>query len=244
MDINSSTISGNRALEEFPGSPPSSGGGIFSAGYGSSVIKNSTISGNVADVNAAAEFRTNFSKTLSITSSTIANNYAYRYQALGAYLHTTVINSTIAFNGAGNGSDASPPGMISNFQIGMYNSIFANNVARNGVSSDVRSNGDYDPLFGSTNLITVTFNAAPPGTITSCPRLGRLADNGGPTATIALLKGSPALDVGAANGQTVDQRGTGFPRTVGSGTDIGAYERQAGVVDDVIFFSEFDSKCN
>jgi hypothetical protein len=243
VDLNTSTISGNKAVAGVAGSPATRGGGIFSAGYGNSVIKNSTISSNVADFNGAAEFRTNYSNTLSITSSTIADNYANQYQAVGAYLHTTVVNSTVAFNSAGTGSNTAPPGIYSNFQISIYNSIFANNLARSGVSEDIFGGGDGNPLPGTANLITSSSNPLPSGTLTSCPRLGHLANNGGLTATIALLKGSPALDVGAANGQTTDQRGTGFSRTAGSGTDIGAYERQAGVVDDEVFFSTFDLRC-
>jgi hypothetical protein len=53
-----------------------------------------------------------------------------------------------------------------------------------------------------------------------------LADNGGPTRTMALLAGSPAINAGGAvlGGLTTDQRGTGFPRVVGSAVDMGAYE--------------------
>jgi hypothetical protein len=53
------------------------------------------------------------------------------------------------------------------------------------------------------------------------PRLGALQDNGGPTATVALLSGSPAINAGTASGAPVkDQRGlarNGPP-------DIGAFE--------------------
>ena len=63
-----------------------------------------------------------------------------------------------------------------------------------------------------------------------------LRDNGGPTQTVALIAGSPAIDKGTSIGLTgtltTDQRG--FARTVnnsgipnatgGDGTDIGAYE--------------------
>src|SRR5207244_11746443 len=45
------------------------------------------------------------------------------------------------------------------------------------------------------------------------------------TATIALRAGSPALGRGSnPAGLTTDQRGAGFPRTVGLATDIGAFE--------------------
>jgi hypothetical protein len=54
-------------------------------------------------------------------------------------------------------------------------------------------------------------------------RLGLLANNGGPTLTMALLPGSPAIDAGdTAAAPPTDQRGQ--PRPVGLAADIGAYE--------------------
>ena len=55
------------------------------------------------------------------------------------------------------------------------------------------------------------------------PKLGPLADNGGPTLTMALLPGSPAIDDGTALGAaTTDQRGVSRPQ--GPGVDMGAFE--------------------
>ena len=66
------------------------------------------------------------------------------------------------------------------------------------------------------------------------PRLGPLRDNGGPTPTVALLPGSPAIDKGHAFGLLTDQRG--LARTFdhpfvhasrgGDETDAGAFELQ------------------
>ncbi|HEY7150232.1 MAG TPA: choice-of-anchor Q domain-containing protein, partial [Solirubrobacterales bacterium] len=59
------------------------------------------------------------------------------------------------------------------------------------------------------------------------PLLGQLADNGGPTQTLALLRHSPAI--GAGNDATcpaTDQRGV--PRPQGGHCDIGAFERKRG----------------
>ena len=67
------------------------------------------------------------------------------------------------------------------------------------------------------------------------PGLGPLADNGGPTQTIALLPGSPAINAGSnalavdpTTGQPLvyDQRGPGFARIANGTVDIGAYEVQ------------------
>jgi hypothetical protein len=56
--------------------------------------------------------------------------------------------------------------------------------------------------------------------------LGPLQDNGGPTQTMALLSGSPAIDAGDNTGAPdTDQRG--FARIVGGTIDIGAFEVQA-----------------
>jgi hypothetical protein len=60
------------------------------------------------------------------------------------------------------------------------------------------------------------------------PGLGTLASNGGPTQTVALLAGSPAIDAGDDSvlgpplSLTTDQRG--LARLAGSHVDIGAFE--------------------
>jgi hypothetical protein len=58
------------------------------------------------------------------------------------------------------------------------------------------------------------------------PLLGLLQDNGGPTQTMALLPGSPAINAGnnalIPAGVTTDQRGS--PRIEGGTVDIGAFE--------------------
>jgi hypothetical protein len=55
------------------------------------------------------------------------------------------------------------------------------------------------------------------------PMLGPLTNNGGPTLTMALLPGSPAIDAGDSSAApATDQRG--FPRPAGLASDIGAFE--------------------
>jgi hypothetical protein len=60
--------------------------------------------------------------------------------------------------------------------------------------------------------------------ITTNPELGTLADNGGPTQTIALGTGSSAIDAGGANTTCAGTDQRGAVRPYGSGCDIGAYE--------------------
>src|SRR6185436_18384959 len=70
------------------------------------------------------------------------------------------------------------------------------------------------------------------------PMLAALADNGGPTKTMALSAGSAAIDAGVAAGATLDQRGLsrtandpGVPNAATSdGTDIGAFEKAVSCV--------------
>ena len=73
-------------------------------------------------------------------------------------------------------------------------------------------------------LNILLFSNTPSGNNTFAnPQLGPLADNGGPTLTMALLPGSPAIDAGTALGApATDQRGV--PRPQGAGVDIGAFE--------------------
>ena len=78
----------------------------------------------------------------------------------------------------------------------------------------------------------------PPDTIHDDPLLGTFGDNGGPTMTIPLLDGSPAIDTGNNPLQlATDQRGDGFARSIGGGVDIGAFEVQTS---DIIFADGFD----
>jgi hypothetical protein len=69
------------------------------------------------------------------------------------------------------------------------------------------------------------------------PKLGALTNNGGPTQTMALQAGSPAIDAVTVNTATctgTDPRGR--RRVIGSACDIGAYELDT----DTIFADGFN----
>src|SRR5262249_4088242 len=86
---------------------------------------------------------------------------------------------------------------------------------------------------GSNNLATQS-TGLPTGvadTTTALLDLGDLANNGGPTQTIALGPGSAAIDEGldttiAPYNLATDQRGSRYPRKFGTAVDIGAFEVQ------------------
>src|SRR5207249_10213003 len=72
------------------------------------------------------------------------------------------------------------------------------------------------------------------------PLLGPLANNGGPTQTMALLPGSPAINAGDnaaivnppfSGPPFTDQRGLGFNRIVIATVDMGAFESRGFTIN-------------
>jgi len=99
----------------------------------------------------------------------------------------------------------------------------------NTIVANSTGGGDLSGTFtGSRNLVRDGSGIGLIGTIVADPRLGVLADNGGPTWTFALLAASPAINAGDNSLISIliltDQRGNGHPRVVGGIVDIGAYE--------------------
>ena len=214
VTVTNSTIANNRA---------DSGGGFFN--QGDVTVTNSTIANNGADFGGAIfqEFG-----AATITNSTIANNSAGNTGG-GIFQHQsdlTVTNSTIANNsafGAGGGIYGEFGGVtatnsiIANNDHGDWLGTAANNTSSNnliGVGGDSRlTNGVNGNIVGTT--------ASPVN-----PLLGPLANHGGPTQTMALLPGSPAIDKGGITTLQFDQRGAPFARVAGAAVDIGAFEDQ------------------
>ena len=99
-----------------------------------------------------------------------------------------------------------------------FNTLLLSNVPSN--CSGLVSDGGYN----MSSDASVAFPAS--GSRTNInPMLGPLVNNGGPTLTMALLPGSPAIDAGGAIGApAIDQRGVLRPQ--GAGMDIGAFEFQ------------------
>jgi len=130
----------------------------------------------------------------------------------------TLVNTTIASN-AGQGI-----GFWPSARLALKNTILANNTLGN-CQAAVTSQGNNLDDDGSCGL-------SGPGDLSKVdPKLGPLADNGGPTPTHALLAGSPAIDAGSSiNCPATDQRGIQRPRDGdGNGTyvcDIGAFEAE------------------
>ncbi|HEV7734789.1 MAG TPA: choice-of-anchor Q domain-containing protein [Candidatus Binatia bacterium] len=93
---------------------------------------------------------------------------------------------------------------------------------------------------GSANLVSSTTGCTvPPGSLAADPKIATgLADNGGTTQTIAIVKDGPADDHGAAC-ESTDQRG--YTRGNGGKCDIGAFELVPESDDDLI--PDADDNC-
>lgn len=117
-----------------------------------------------------------------------------------------------------NGADGTAASALATTGTSLLNTLLSGNTASNcaGILFDAGHNLSSD---GSG-----AFTAA--GSLNNTdPQLGPLVDHSGPTHTMALLPGSPAMDAGTAGGApSIDQRGRVRPR--GPGVDIGAFEHQ------------------
>jgi hypothetical protein len=129
-------------------------------------------------------------------------------------------NCTVAFNsctGASSSPGTSSCGGIRTSGAAMVNTLLAENMPGGnclGTITDLGHNLSSDTTCAFTNAASMNNTYA---------LLGPLTNNGGPTATIALLPGSRAIDAGdTAAAPPTDQRGV--PRPFGKAADIGAYE--------------------
>jgi hypothetical protein len=100
----------------------------------------------------------------------------------------------------------------------------------------------------ANNLVTSSTVNLPLDTITDCPKLDPLADNGGPTATHTLTHklrhDSPAIDQGNPGTLLFDQRGAQRVYPDNGQADIGAVEWQPTDVDERLLASGFDGVCD
>jgi hypothetical protein len=237
LTLVNSTIADNSAT----GESGRHGGGIDSEG-GDLIVVNSTIDHNSASGSSSHGGGIQFSGTkLNVVNSTIANNSAGTGGgiAVGGG-NATVSNSTLARNSADHSSGGVDNGATS---FTLSASIVAGNVGGipkvaddwGGQAASSASSYNLIGAAGDSGLTNGNGNRVGTDASPIYPFLADLADNGGPTRTMALLVGSPALGFGGTTLPTdpvtgvplvTDQRGTGFSRSSGTGIDIGAFEAQ------------------
>ena len=220
------------------------GGAIKKGGgsQGSLVLTDSSLTDNHADDGVGIMV---IDSGLTATNSTIANNFSYSRTVLleasgssnfAAILdHVTIANNkTVSLGGGGAGLTVNLifPAVM---PVTVAGSLFVNNVTDAASSNCVLiGNGVPAITSGGHNLSDDTTCAGftKPDDLNNnqLTTLGAIANNGGPTRTLALGVGSSALDAaGACGGLTpTDQRGVSRPQ--GIACDIGAFEAAVNVV--------------
>lgn len=257
-----STVSGNSSTANCQYCYIQGGGahafGNVTAKY-STIRDNTVVSGagtdGIARGGGVASAASDADGQIGLLESTISGNSAVGgsgpsgvgYGGGVASLNSTVysINSTIAFNSASTaagGVAASNYASIGTGESAMASTIISNNEAPEGADIDLLP---FDSgslvVIGDHNLVTAaSVNVTLPGdTLSADPQLLPLSNNGGPTATHALVACSPAIDSGSnPSGLGVDQRQEPYVREWGAAADIGAFELQPDA--DRVFADGFD----
>lgn len=236
VTIDSSTISGNMTAGSL-----SYGGGVYAKG-GNLTVTASTISGNsttgtfadgagiFSDTNLTTETTTIINSTLSGNTSSGRGGGLFSLDGLTVIRHSTITGNQAIGGSAG----------VSGGGVGSY----ADAATRTEVESTIISGntgGDVDFIGGLANsFLTMNHNLIGTGnaianfdgvgdqTNVTDPRLGALADNGGPTLTHAPAADSPAVDTGNPTFDATtlpnDQRGAPFSRVANGRIDIGSLE--------------------
>ena len=240
------TFTNNKAT----GSSSYGGAFLVNAPNASTVISNSTLTGNTAaELGGGLAL---YNGNVTIVNSAVLSNTA---STGGAFFVTsgniTVANSTVAYNAS---TDSLSPGGVLQTNgtntVNFINSTISNNTAVGGVGSVLLISSGNTTTFTNTitanngaNQVPCTYrgttivdggNNIQNNSSNNCvgtaidPKLGPLQNNGGPTLSEALLAGSPAINSGnntvcqTTPINKIDQRGAS--RLQGSACDIGAYE--------------------
>jgi hypothetical protein len=226
--VTNSTLSGNSTTYRF-------GGGIYNSGQ--LTISNSTLSGNSANAYGGGIYN---SGQLTISNSTLSGNSASGYGGgidTDSFANPVTLTNVILTANRSNTFAGSYHGggmfVVSGSPV-LHNTLIAGNLrgatgtTRDDVYGALNASGDYN-LIGDGTGMTGLGNGVNGNLVGSAaapidPRVAPLDNYGGPTETVALLAGSPALNAGNPNQLGVpDQRGV----VRRGGVNIGAYQASA-----------------
>ncbi|WP_404307455.1 CHRD domain-containing protein [Neorhodopirellula lusitana] len=218
VSIADTTVDGNTAANE--------GGGLWNSPAGTLDVQGSTVSNNSSG-DGGGIFNQGTTGDITVTNSSVAGNTASvaggGIASEGA--NVTLTSVTIADNTAATGGGISAGTSV----VTAINSLIADNNATTSPDLDGALTSNGNNLIGDTTGTTLIGSDAS-DVLDVDPLLAALADNGGPTQTIALLTDSPALDAGVAAGLMTDQRGIARPQ--GPAIDIGAFESDLAATED------------
>jgi hypothetical protein len=235
LTILGSAVTANWVYVPFPATDTADGAGVFNTG--TLLLDSSTVSGNHIDGNPNAGtgggIESTGGSTLTVVDSTIAGNSTKGFtggngSAKGGGVYApnatvTLRNSTIAGNTC-SAKSALGGGLYLGPGATVHDSVVAGNQALTGPDLYGALGSSGYNLFGQS---AGGSGYGPTDLLDVDAKLGPLQDNGGPTRTMALLPGSPAIDSGDNTGAPDwDQRGPGFPRIVNGTIDRGAFEVQ------------------
>ncbi len=215
-----------------------SSGAIYNYGAGGTTnltVSNSTIHGNlVTGSSGGSGVMENYGGTASFTNCTFYNNSAFSAGAI--YNNGVAVNASITLRdctfSANTTSNSSSADLVNTASFG--------GAATLTLSGNIFKTGAQGPNFlnSSGTVISQGYNLSndaaggdgstgPGGLLNATgdirntdPALGSLANNGGPTLTVALLSGSPAINHGDPGAPPTDQRY--YARS--DAPDIGAFE--------------------
>ena len=234
LNLSTSTFTGNSAQE---------GGGVFN--QKTATVTNSNFASNTATIYGGGALL-NAAGTMTVTGSTFTGNTGPGGGAIDNDTTLNISNSTFTGNTGGtNGGGAIinfGPTTVTQSTISGNSSPYGANILNYTgftlkIGMSIVANGQGGPNCGGGQPVTDAgynidsgstcgFSTANNSKSSTDPQLGPLANNGGPTQTMALPSGSPAVDAIPASTAgctgTTDQRGTTRPQ--GTGCDIGAYE--------------------
>lgn len=224
--IRNSTFAGNSTG---PAIDDADGGGLYTD-LGGLRVTGSTFSHNRAG-DAGGAIEVHDSEPLRLTDTTISGNRARGNGGGIDFLSGEVsLNAVTVVRNVGNSDGTSGGrggGILYGDGLRIENSLVVLNriggTGRGSTRNDCAGEGALDSLghnlFSNLSLCELD---GPADMVRRNPKLGKLARNGGPTRTVALKKGSPAI--GKAKRSTApgkDQRGRKRDRR----PDIGAFER-------------------
>ncbi len=200
------------------------GAGISNSG--TLTLQGVTVSGNRTEINQLGTYGAGLynAGTATVTDSTFSqNNSGGGGGAIYNSGKLTLLDDTIAANTAGLGGGLDQSGKAT-----IRDTILAGNQLFNNSPNGADVLGPFTS--GGHNLIGVSSGVLQ-GSLALTDLhdvnadLGPLLSNGGPTNTMALSLGSPAIDAGDPTGLPADDQ-RGFVRILNGQTDIGAYQTE------------------
>jgi hypothetical protein len=237
LTLSNSSLSGNSA----------SGDGAISQNGGTLTVEDCTFESNTATDGGGA---LGASGMTTLTGCTFDSNRVTGFDLGGGAILSgsgtmTVTSCTVTANST---SRSGGEILALSGTVVLRNTIVAGNLAPTAtagpdISGAIDGSSSYN-LIGIADGLPGLSNGANSnllGTSTAPldPRLGPLADNGGPTLTHALLDDSLARGAGSLDFATdTDQRG--LPRVVGGETDLGSYQTQSAVAGPQVEASDPD----